>query len=138
MTYMLSGGAPPTTGAGAGPSSSAGSFSSGGFPGAAAPGGAGGGTPHHISNEPLCELSLCICLARRLPVAVLTRAVRATYVPGEYPGSIAALYAGTPDEAPPQFYTDPGVFRSMHHDMADLGVSDWAGGSAEEFVRIHR
>jgi hypothetical protein len=144
MTYALSGGAAAAAalglggfhvGAGGGAASSAlgpaGPAPGGGAPGAAA------GTPHHVSNEPLCELSLCICLARRLPVPVLTRAVRSTFVPGEYPGSIEALYGGTPDEAPPQFYTDPDVFRSLHGGMADLAVPSWAG-SPEEFVRVHR
>lgn len=32
----------------------------------------------------------------------------------EYPSSVAKMYAWTPDECVPEFYTDPGVFQSSH------------------------
>jgi WD repeat-containing protein 81 len=41
--------------------------------------------PHHITNEPLSELSYAIYLARRLPVAHLTSMVRSSFTPEEYP-----------------------------------------------------
>lgn len=66
---------------------------------------------HHISNEPLSELSYCIAKARVLPKALLVKAVRATFRPKEYPASLAAMYHGSPDEALPEFYSDPSVFR---------------------------
>jgi hypothetical protein len=147
MTFALSGGGYPggaQPGAPAAPRSGAAGHGGGGAAGGPGGVGAGAGTaaaaaaaPHHVSDEPLSELSLCICLARRLPVQVLTRAVRSAFVPAEYPASLEALYGGTPDEAPPQFYTDPSVFRSLHEGMPDLAVPGWAA-SAEEFVRLHR
>jgi hypothetical protein len=144
MTYALSGGA-PAGGAHQGPYLGArgggGAGGAGGGAGAGGPGAPGGGgaaaAPHHVSNEPLSELSLCICLARRLPVGVLTRTVRSTFVPAEYPSSLEALYAGTPDEAPPQFFTDASAFRSLHAGMGDLAVPGWAA-SPEDFVARHR
>jgi len=138
MTYTLSGGATGFGGNPHGPHAHA--RSAHGAPASASGVSAPlppGAAPHHVSNEPLCELSLCICLARRLPVAALTRAVRSTFVPAEYPGSVAALYGSTPDEAPPQFYTDADVFRSLHEGMGDLRVPAWAA-SEEAFVRMHR
>lgn len=68
---------------------------------------------HHISNEPLSELSYCIAKARVLPKSLLVKAVRATFRPREYPASLAAMYHGSPDEALPEFYSDPSVFRCV-------------------------
>ena len=65
--------------------------------------------PHHISNAPLSEISYCIALARRLPVGVLTAVVRRQWQPAEYPVSLQQLVASSPDEAVPEFYTDPKV-----------------------------
>ncbi|KAK9916467.1 hypothetical protein WJX75_002924 [Coccomyxa subellipsoidea] len=93
--------------------------------------------PHHISDEILSELAYCIYKARRLPVEVLTKVVRAVFEPNEYPASILRLYAWTPDEAIPEFYNDPGVFRSIHPAMAELAVPDWSSGP-EDFVERHR
>ena len=75
--------------------------------------------------------------ARRLPVDVLTRVVRAVFEPNEYPASILRLYAWTPDEAIPDFYNDPSVFHSIHPSMADLAVPAWSSGP-EDFVKRHR
>lgn len=63
--------------------------------------------------------------------------MRAVFVAGDYPASLARLYAWSPDEAIPEFYTDPQVFVSLHADMADLAVPDWAADPAD-FVRRHR
>ncbi|KAK9824404.1 hypothetical protein WJX72_010051 [[Myrmecia] bisecta] len=93
--------------------------------------------PHHISDEALSELALCIYKARQLPKETLTRVVRATFEPNEYPGSMQRLYAWTPDECIPEFYSDPAVFASSHPEMADLAVPAWASDAAD-FVRRHR
>ena len=63
--------------------------------------------------------------------------MRAVFVAGDYPASLARLYAWSPDEAIPEFYNDPQVFVSLHADMADMAVPDWAAGPAD-FVRRHR
>lgn len=65
--------------------------------------------PHHISNEPMSELSYAIYMARRLPVELLVSLVRRSFRPEEYPRSVEGLYHSSPDEAIPQFYTDPQV-----------------------------
>jgi WD repeat-containing protein 81 len=75
--------------------------------------------------------------ARRLPIPLLTRVVRSVFSPKEYPASLQRLYATTPDEAIPEFYSDPLVFSSLHPDMADMALPAWAE-DAEEFVRQHR
>lgn len=67
----------------------------------------------------------------------LTRVVRSVFEPQEYPASLARLMAWTPDEAIPEFYTDPSVFLSIHPSMPDLDVPDWADGP-EDFVLRHR
>lgn len=46
--------------------------------------------------------------------------MRSELVAKEYPSSIAGMYAWTPDECVPEFYTDPGVFRSAHADAGGL------------------
>lgn len=75
--------------------------------------------------------------ARRLPKQQLTRVVRAVFEANEYPGSMQRLYAWSPDECIPEFYTDPSVFQSRHPDMADLSVPGWASGP-QDFVQRHR
>ena len=57
--------------------------------------------------------------------------------PQEYPVNMARMYAWTPDEAVPEFYCDASVLRSMHPEMLDLAVPDWAD-SPDDFVRQHR
>ncbi|GFR53107.1 hypothetical protein Agub_g15816, partial [Astrephomene gubernaculifera] len=93
--------------------------------------------PHHIPQEPLSELSYCIYMARVTPRAVLQRAVRAHFEPREYPPSLAAMMAQSPDECLPQLYTHPGVFSSMHPELPDLQLPEWAA-SAQDFIAWHR
>ncbi|XP_002990350.2 protein GFS12 [Selaginella moellendorffii] len=93
--------------------------------------------PHHVSDECLSELAVCIYKARRLPLLVLRRVVRSVYEPNEYPVNMQRLYHWTPDECIPEFYSDPEVFRSIHHGMGDLAVPSWAE-DPEDFIRLHR
>jgi hypothetical protein len=64
---------------------------------------------HHISNEPMSELSYAVYMARRLPISLLVRLVRRRFRPQEFPASLEALYSSSPDEALPQFYTSEEV-----------------------------
>ena len=45
--------------------------------------------------------------------------------------------AWSPDEAIPEFYTDPTIFTSIHPDLTNLALPDWLEGP-EEFCRWHR
>ena len=65
--------------------------------------------------------------ARRLPKRRLLSSVRGVWEPREYPNSLEALYNWTPDEAIPEFYSDPCVLKSLHPDMPDLAFPAWAG-----------
>ena len=93
--------------------------------------------PHHVSDEQLSELTCCIYLARRLPEDLLTSVVRKVFEPNEYPQSLQRLYSWTPDEAIPEFYTEPDVFVSAHEGMRDIELPEWCA-SPSEFVRAHR
>lgn len=75
--------------------------------------------------------------ARRLPKSLLTAVVRPRFQPQEYPASLTRLYQWSPDEAIPDFYTDPSVFESIHPELLDLAVPDWAA-SPQDFVTRHR
>lgn len=75
--------------------------------------------------------------ARRLPKGLLTSVVRPRFQPQEYPASLTRLYNWSPDEAIPEFYTDPLVFESIHPELLDLAVPDWAA-SPQDFVVRHR
>lgn len=58
---------------------------------------------------------------------MLRDVVRSELVAEEYPDSVARMYSWTPDECVPEFYTDPGVFRSAHggaSGLPDLAVSE--------------
>ena len=56
---------------------------------------------HHVSDPGLSDLALCIYLARRAPLSVLKRVVRATFVPEHYPATVERLYAWSPMNAYP-------------------------------------
>ncbi|CAM9940866.1 unnamed protein product, partial [Discosporangium mesarthrocarpum] len=99
--------------------------------------------PHHVT-ECLSELTLTVYLARRLPLeaswGVLQRVVRSSVVAAEYPSTMARLYAWTPDECIPEFYTDPGVFTSIHRGegaLPDLEPPTWCD-TPSNFVEYHR
>jgi len=53
----------------------------------------------------MSELSYAVYMARRLPVSLLVRVVRRCFRPQEFPASLEGLYAASPDEALPQFFT---------------------------------
>lgn len=48
--------------------------------------------------------------------------MRSELVAEEYPKSLARMCSWTPDECIPEFYTEPGVFRSVHG--GDNGLPD--------------
>lgn len=75
--------------------------------------------------------------ARRLPKEVLVSVVRPQFQPQEYPASLTRLYNWSPDEAIPEFYSDPSVFDSIHPELLDLSLPDWAA-SPQDFVTRHR
>eukprot|EP00698_Gefionella_okellyi_P013427 TRINITY_DN3675_c0_g1_i2.p1 TRINITY_DN3675_c0_g1~~TRINITY_DN3675_c0_g1_i2.p1 ORF type:complete len:1155 (+),score=186.25 TRINITY_DN3675_c0_g1_i2:110-3574(+) len=91
--------------------------------------------PHHLTDM-LSSVTYCIYAARRLEVEVLKRVVRAKFEPNEYPSSIQRMFQWTPDECIPEFFTDPEIFKSIHPDMEDLGIPDWAS-SPSDFVHRH-
>lgn len=68
----------------------------------------------------------------------LQRYVRPVYRPEEFPTSLQRLYATTPEECIPEFFTDPTIFTSIHPDMPDLQLPEWFSGSASDFLRYHR
>ena len=94
--------------------------------------------PHHISDDCLSELGVCVALARRMPRAILARVVRSNVVAEEYPATLARLYASSPDDAPVDFYVNTDVFTSTHDDMKDLALPPWANECARTFIKTHR
>ena len=75
--------------------------------------------------------------ARRLPKEVLVSVVRPQFQPQEYPASLTRLYNWSPDEAIPEFYSDASVFESIHPELLDMTLPDWAA-SPHDFVTRHR
>ncbi|KAJ5077279.1 hypothetical protein M0811_00599 [Anaeramoeba ignava] len=90
---------------------------------------------YHIS-EGLSEVSYFVYLARITPLPILRKFVRSNYNPKEYPISIERLYSWTSDEAIPEFFNNPEIFKSIHSDMPDLAIPSWAN-SYEDFCNIH-
>jgi hypothetical protein len=95
-----------------------------------------GPIPHHITDI-LSDITYYVYKARQIPIPVLCQFVRSKYEANEYPSSIRRLYEWTPDECIPEFYTDPNIFKSMHSDMPDMALPQWAE-TPEDFIRIHR
>lgn len=81
-------------------------------------------------------------LSRRSPSLanrqVLQDVVRSELVAEEYPKSLARLYSWTPDECVPEFYTDPGVFRSAHADVTGLPDLEVTAGTAGGLTAARR
>uniref|UniRef100_A0A0R3TFQ7 BEACH domain-containing protein n=1 Tax=Rodentolepis nana TaxID=102285 RepID=A0A0R3TFQ7_RODNA len=69
---------------------------------------------------------------------VLKRYVRSVYRPQEFPSSLQRLYATTPEECIPEFFTDCSIFSSIHPDMPDLQLPDWFQGTPSDFLTYHR
>lgn len=92
---------------------------------------------YHLT-EFLSEISYFVYKSRVTDKETLCKHVRRTWVPNEYPASMNRLYLWTPEECIPEFYFDLDIFKSMHDDMPDLKLPDWANESSEEFVRAHR
>ncbi|VDM35625.1 unnamed protein product, partial [Hydatigera taeniaeformis] len=76
--------------------------------------------------------------ARRTSVEDLQRYVRPVYRPEEFPTSLQRLYATTPEECIPEFFTDPKIFTSIHPDMPDLQLPEWFSGTISDFLHYHR
>ncbi|KNC49378.1 WDR81 protein [Thecamonas trahens ATCC 50062] len=91
--------------------------------------------PHHITHA-LSDITFFAYMARVTPVEVLTSVVRSKWEPNEYPSSLERLYVWSPDEAIPQFFTDPSIFDSIHPDMPSLALPSWAP-TAEAFIAAH-
>jgi len=95
--------------------------------------------PHHITEQ-FSDLTYYVYLARITPLATLKRVVRERFVPAEYPPSLQRIYAWTPDECIPEFYSEASILVSRHRELGleDLAVPAWCEGSGGGFVEWHR
>ncbi|KAM3180364.1 hypothetical protein ACTXT7_016423, partial [Hymenolepis weldensis] len=93
--------------------------------------------PHHLLDM-MPNLAYYTYKARRTPLDVLKRYVRSVYRPEEFPASLQRLYATTPEECIPEFFTDSSIFTSIHPDMPDLQLPDWFQGTPSDFLAYHR
>jgi serine/threonine protein kinase len=120
-------------------SSGSGTLASSGFVGlGGAASNLSGPTGGHHVNDILSELTYYNYFARKTPIPVLKKFVRSNYQPNEYPATLERMYAWTPDECIPEFYTDPTIFKSIHADMPNLNPPEWAQGDVEAFLDMHR
>ena len=94
--------------------------------------------PHHITEQ-FSDLTYYVYLARITPLTTLKRVVRERFVPAEYPPSLQRIYAWTPDECIPEFYTDSSILCSRHRELGleDLAVPAWCD-SKDGFIAWHR
>ncbi len=92
--------------------------------------------PHHIGDIS-SDVTYYVYLARKTPKEVLCSRVRPRWVPEEYPISMEKMYIWSPDECIPEFYIDTTIFKSIHPDLPDLQLPNWAK-SPEEFIQLHR
>ncbi|CDI97412.1 wd40 repeat [Echinococcus multilocularis] len=93
--------------------------------------------PHHLLDM-MPNLAYYTYKARQTSVENLQRYVRPVYRPEEFPSSLQRLYATTPEECIPEFFTDPTIFTSIHPDMPDLQLPEWFSGSTSDFLNYHR
>ena len=92
--------------------------------------------PHHIGDIS-SDVTYYVYLARKTPKEVLCSRVRPQWVPKEYPSSLEKMYIWTPDECIPEFFADVSIFKSIHPDMPDLALPEWAN-SPDQLIRVHR
>lgn len=91
---------------------------------------------YHLT-EFLSEITFFVYKSRITDKNTLCKHVRRTWVPNEYPASVNRLYMWTPEECIPEFFYDVNIFRSIHEDMLDLKLPEWAN-TPEDFVKTHR